>query len=272
MLSPPPLVEVSFRSLERLVGIARAAGAAIMPHYGGGGSQSKADGSPLTLADLAADRLIVSALEAWDPSIPIVSEERSAPSYETRRTWSRFWLVDPLDGTKEFLTQNGEFTVNIALIETTRPVLGVVFAPALDKIYFAGEGLGAWRQRGNQPVERLYSAPPPPDAPVRVVASRSHARNEDLALLGGRRVAGQVPMGSSLKFCCLAESTADVYPRAGPVMEWDVAAGDCVFRCSGGDDGRASPLRYNGRDLRVVGFVLGLEDGPLRTASERSSE
>jgi 3'(2'), 5'-bisphosphate nucleotidase len=236
-----------------------------MPHYGSRDRESKADGSPLTLADLAADHVIVSALHAWDPALPIVSEEGSAPPYETRREWSRFWLVDPLDGTKEFLTQNGEFTVNIALIERTRPILGVVFAPALDKIYFAGEGLGAWRQVGNEPVQRLYSAPPHPDEPVRVVASRSHASNEDLALLGGRRVARQVPMGSSLKFCCLAEGTADVYPRSGPVMEWDVAAGDCVFRYSGRDAERTSPLRYNGKELRVVGFVLGLEDGPLST-------
>jgi 3'(2'), 5'-bisphosphate nucleotidase len=258
VISPKPPVDVSPGSLAHLVDIARAAGAAIMPHYGRVEPQSKADGSPLTLADLAADRVIGRALHQWDPSLPIVSEENTAPSYETRREWNRFWLVDPLDGTKEFLTQNGEFTVNIALIAATRPILGVVFAPALNRIYFAGEGLGAWRQLGEEPAERLYSAPPHPDAPLRVVASRSHAGTEDLALLGGRPVAGHVPMGSSLKLCCLAEGAADAYPRSGPVMEWDVAAGDCVFRYSGRDGERRSPLQYNGKDLRIVGFVLGL--------------
>lgn len=258
MISPASPVDLSRGSLDRLVTIARAAGAAIMTHYGDVGRESKGDGSPLTLADLASDRLISEALLAWDPDLPIISEESTAAPHETRQHWTRFWLVDPLDGTKEFLTQNGEFTVNIALIALGRPVLGVVYAPALDKMYFAGDGLGAWLQHGQDDAKRLYSTPPHPAASLRVVVSRSHAGAEDIGMLGGRSVAERVPLGSSLKLCCLAEGTADVYPRSGPIMEWDVAAGDCIFRYSGRDAERQSPLRYNSKDLRIVGFVLGV--------------
>jgi len=258
MHSPSSVVEVSEPALAYLVNIARKAGDAIMPHYGATESAAKADGSPLTAADLAADRLITEALTAWDANVPIVSEESTAAPYATRRDWKRFWLVDPLDGTKEFLTRNGEFTVNIALIEDGRPILGVVHAPAIDRTYFAGRGLGAWRQDGVRPAQRIYSSPAGPETPLRVVVSRSHAGAADEALLQGREVSQRIGLGSSLKLCCVAEGSADAYPRSGPVMEWDVAAGDCVFRYSGRDGDRNSPLRYNTDDLRIVGFVLGL--------------
>jgi 3'(2'), 5'-bisphosphate nucleotidase len=253
-----PSLTVSLPALTRLVDIATVAGAAIMSHYGQTGARLKADGSPVTEADLEAHHIICDALALWDPSVPVVSEESGVPPWAERETWRRFWLVDPLDGTKEFLKGNGEFTVNIALIDDGRPVMGVVVAPALGRTYSAGSGLGSWRRSGDGPAERLQTTPPDPVRPLRVVGSRSHGSDADLALLGDARVSARVFMGSSMKFCCLADGTADVYPRSGPIMEWDVAAGDCVFRYAGAPEPRFSPLRYNGLDMRLVGFVVGL--------------
>ena len=168
-------------------------------------------------------------------------------------------MVDPLDGTKEFLAVNGEFTVNIALIEHGRPVLGVVAAPALGVTYFAASGLGAYKQEGDGPVERLCSIPPRPGQPLRVVESRSHHCPQLESYLATLPVSARLQVGSSLKFCWLAEGRADVYARLSPLMEWDAAAGDCVFRHSGESENRASPLCYNGTSLRIDGFVLGLD-------------
>ena len=248
-------------ALDRLVGIARLAGEAIMPHYAAPDSTLKADGSPITAADRAAHQVIANALAQWDPSIPIVSEEGHIAPYEERRSWRRFWLVDPLDGTKEFIKRNGEFTVNIALIEGHEPVLGVVSAPALGLTYVAGRGLGAWKHGVGVAPERLASSPPTPGTPLVVAESRSHPSPELEAFLATISVVRRVQMGSALKFCLVAEGTADIYPRFGPTMEWDSAAGDCVFRCSGRDGERASPLRYNTPDLRNPPFVLGLPVG-----------
>ena len=231
-----------------------------MLHYHEGVAvEQKGDRGPVTAADRAAHEVIVSALATWDPTIPVISEEGRIPSAEERAGWVRFWLVDPLDGTKEFVHRNGEFTVNIALIESGVPVLGVVHAPARALTYSAGQGLGAWRQRGEDPAEQIWSTPPRPGQPLRVAESRSHPSAELEAWLGTVAVAERVPVGSSLKFCLVAEGTADVYPRLGPTMEWDVAAGDCVYRNSGVDAPRRSPLVYNQPDLRTLSFVLGLE-------------
>ncbi len=246
-------------SLDRLAEIARMAGAAIMPHYGSADApERKADGSPVTAADHAAHEVIASALAAWDTSIPIVSEEGRIPAYEERAAWPRFWLVDPLDGTKEFIKRNGEFTVNIALIEGAEPVLGVVAAPASGLLYVAGRGLGAWKHAPGRPPERLASAPKPAGSPLIVVESRSHPSAELEAFLETIPVARRVAAGSALKFCLVADGTADIYPRFGPTMEWDSAAGDCVYRQSGRDGERASPLRYNTRELKNPPFVMGL--------------
>ncbi len=247
-------------TLEQLVGLAHRAGEAIMAHYHEGTTaEQKADRSPITAADRDAHRVIVGALEAWYPGVPVVSEEGNIPGPGERAGWNRFWLVDPLDGTKEFLHRNGEFTVNIALIEQGEPVLGVVHAPAIGRTWYAARGLGAWRQEGGSAPVRIESRPPEPGRPLTVVESRSHpsaALEEYLATLNvGRRVQA----GSSLKFCWVAEGRADIYPRLGPTMEWDVAAGDCVFRNSGEDEPRRSPLRYNAPELRNNGFVIGLE-------------
>lgn len=256
--SPPVAGDPS--ALDRLASLARRAGEAILPHYRPGlVAEQKGDRGPVTVADRAAHDVIVAGLAAWDPATPVISEEGEVPDAATRAGWSRFWLVDPLDGTKEFLQRNGEFTVNIALIEAGRPILGVVFAPALDLLYLAGEGLGAWREGAGRSRVRLASRPPAPGQPLRVAESRSHPSAELEAWLRTVPVAERIPAGSSLKFCWLAEGRVDVYPRFGATMEWDVAAGDCVFRQSGADGPRVSPLEYNRPDLRIPGFVVGLD-------------
>jgi 3'(2'), 5'-bisphosphate nucleotidase len=239
--------------------LARQAGAAILSHYGGEiHVERKSDDSPLTAADRAAHRVLVDGLTALDPSIPVISEEGDLAPYVCRREWERFWLVDPLDGTKEFIKRNGEFTVNLALIEHGRPVLGVVLAPALDLLYWAVDGRGAWKQeRGGDPV-RVFSTCRRPDEPLVVVESRSHPSSELEGFLAKLHVAKRVEAGSSLKFCWVADGQADMYPRFGPTMEWDVAAGDCVYRNSGRDGMRSSSLQYNKPDLRNDGFVIGI--------------
>jgi len=262
MVSPgvAPRVPITAESRHHLVELARRAGDATLLHYHEGMAvEQKGDRGPVTAADRAAHEVIVSALAAWDPTIPVISEEGRIPSAAERAGWRRFWLVDPLDGTKEFVHRNGEFTVNIALIDSGVPVLGVVHAPARELTYSAARGLGAWRQRGDGAPERIWSTPPHPGQPLRVAESRSHPSAELEAWLATVCVAERVPVGSSLKFCLVAEGTADVYPRLGPTMEWDVAAGDCVYRNSGVDGPRHSPLMYNQPDLRTPSFVLGLE-------------
>ncbi len=247
-------------ALPHLVRVVRAAGTAALRYYGrSGGVELKADSSPVTEADRAAHAVICEALLAWDPAIPVISEEGTIPPPEVRRTWRRFWLVDPLDGTKEFIQGNGEFTVNVALIEDGRPVMGAVGAPAIDLTYYAGEGLGAWRQERDAPAVRIRSWAPGPGAPVRIIESRSHPSPGLEAFLQRLVVSERVKAGSSLKFCRVAEGRADVYPRLGPTMEWDVAAGDCIFRNSGENGPRYSPLVYNRPDLRIPEFVIGFE-------------
>jgi len=262
--APPSPVAVSPDALVRLAAIAEAAGRATLAWYHDGVPvEQKGGAGPVTAADRAAHDLIVRALAEWDPAIPVISEEGEIPGPDVRRGWTRFWLVDPLDGTKEFIQRNGEFTVNVALIERGVPVLGAIHAPALDLLYYAGEGLGAWkRERGGAPV-RLVSRPPLPGRPLRVAESRSHPSRELEAWLRTVPVAERVPAGSSLKFCWVAEGKADIYPRFGPTMEWDVAAGDCIFRNSGVGSPRRSPLRYNQPELRNDGFVIGLLDQAL---------
>jgi len=247
-----------------VIALVREAGRATMTYYNGAmdaGVREKDDKSPLTLADEVAHRILVEGLRRIDPAIPIVSEEAAeaeAASFDTRRRWRRFWLVDPLDGTKEFIKHSAEFTVNVALIDDGEPVFGVVLAPALDLLYWAAKGTGAWREENAAPPERIYSTPPVPGKPLTVVESLSHPSPELEEYLQSIPVARRVKAGSSLKFCWVAEGRADLYPRLGPTMEWDVAAGDCVYRQSGRDGERPSPLRYNKPDLRNPSFVIGL--------------
>jgi 3'(2'), 5'-bisphosphate nucleotidase len=257
----PAPVTVSPDALVYLAQIARDAGRRTLAFYHEGVPvEQKGDEGPVTPADRAAHDLILAALRAWDPDIPVLSEEGEIPGAETRRGWRRFWLVDPLDGTKEFIQRTGEFTVNLALIEDGVPTLGAIHAPVPDLLYYAGAGLGSWRRTAGGPAERIFSRPPEPGQPLRVVESRSHPSEALERWLETIPVATRLAAGSSLKFCRLAEGEADVYPRFGPTMEWDVAAGDCIFRNSGWPAPRRSPLVYNQPALRNASFVIGLAD------------
>ena len=240
--------------------LAREAGRATMAYYNGAATEvrEKEDRSPLTLADEAAHQILMEGLRRIDPDTPVVSEEGDHATFEARREWQRFWLVDPLDGTKEFIKRRGEFTVNLALIQDGEPVLGVVLAPALDLLYWAVKERGAWREKSGGPAERIYSSTPAPGTPLVVVESLSHPSPELEEFLLTIPVARRVKAGSSLKFCWVAEGQADIYPRLGPTMEWDVAAGDCIYRQSGRNGERPSPLTYNKPDLRNPSFVIGL--------------
>jgi 3'(2'), 5'-bisphosphate nucleotidase len=241
--------------------LAREAGRATMTYYDGTTAadvREKDDRSPVTLADEVAHGILVDGLRRIDPATPVVSEEAEAPAFAIRREWRRFWLVDPLDGTKEFIKRRAEFTVNVALIDQGEPVLGVVLAPALDLLYWAVKGGGAWREDKGGAPERIHSTAPAPGTPLTVVESLSHPSPELEQYLQTIPVARRVKAGSSLKFCWVAEGRADLYPRLGPTMEWDVAAGDCVYRQSGRDGERPSPLTYNKPDLRNASFVIGL--------------
>ena len=219
---------------------------------------AKADGSPVSRADREGHRIIVAGLQALTPGVPIISEEAEAPDRETRAAWTEFWLVDPLDGTKEFLAGKPDYTVNIALIHDGQPVLGVVYAPGHDVTYYAVAGEGSWRRRGSGGATRNYAEPPAPAAALRVAESRSHGSPGLEDLLAGFRVKERITIGSSLKFCLVAEGTADCYIRLGPTMEWDVAAGDCVFRwATRSGTPHPSPLSYNKPTLRNDGFIVG---------------
>jgi 3'(2'), 5'-bisphosphate nucleotidase len=243
-----------------VIALAREAGRATMTYYEDASTavREKDDRSPVTLADEVAHGILVDGLRRLDPETPVVSEEAAADSWESRRDWRRFWLVDPLDGTKEFIKRRAEFTVNVALIENGEPVFGVVLAPALDLLYWAVKGEGAWREEKGGTPERIFSSTPEPGTPLTIVESLSHPSAELEEYLKTIPVGRRVKAGSSLKFCWVAEGRADVYPRLGPTMEWDVAAGDCIWRQSGRSGERPSPLTYNKPDLRNPSFVIGL--------------
>lgn len=211
----------------------------------------KEDGSPVTAADHAAQAVILERLKRLTPDIPILAEESADLDYGRRAGWQRFWLVDPLDGTKEFVSKNGEFTVNIALVEDGRPVLGVVYVPVTGVSYRACRGGGALKQKGLCASDRIQARAYQGGKPM-VVASRSHvteALKQYIERIGEHDL---VSMGSSLKFCLVADGTADVYPRLGPTMEWDTAAAQCVVEEAGGrvvgPDNR--PMTYNKPSLR----------------------
>jgi len=232
--------------IERVAAIARRAGDLVLEVYATDFAvAAKSDASPVTLADERAEASIVPALERLDPGTPIVAEEAMAAGRAPALDGGRFWLVDPLDGTKEFVGRNGEFTVNIALVEQGRPVLGVVHAPALARTY-AGAAGTVWVEdaAGRRPIRCRR---PPPEG-LTVVASRSHGGAQALErFLAGRKVARLATAGSSLKLCLVAAGEADVYPRLGRTMEWDIAAGHAVVAAAGGSVTRidnGAPLAY----------------------------
>lgn len=226
----------------------------------------KDDNSPVTEADLAAHRIILSGLQALTPDIPILSEESDSAPWSERRHWSRFWLVDPIDGTKEFTSRTGEFTVNIALIDQGRPVLGVVTAPALGEAFWGltenlepapghwGEK-GGWKRDAQGEVTQLRTVSPP--ARKRVLASKSHMDNDTRAFIRQLGPHQLIQAGSSLKLCRIAEGRADIYPRMGPTSEWDTGAGHAVLAAAGGKlvqlDGSA--LQYGKEDVLNPCFI-----------------
>jgi len=230
---------------DELERIARAAGAVIMAVYATDFAvRGKDDQSPVTAADESAERLIVPALQALAPQIPVVAEEAVAAG-EMPEVGRSFWLVDPLDGTKEFISRNGEFTVNIALVVDGAPVLGVVYAPALDRLFIGRVGAGAWLE--DAAGRRRIAVRSVPEAGLTVVASRSHGDAAALdSFLAGRKLASLVNAGSSLKLCLVAAGEADLYPRLGRTMEWDIAAGHAVLAAAGGSvtDLAGAALRY----------------------------
>jgi 3'(2'), 5'-bisphosphate nucleotidase len=240
--------------------IARGAGAAIMAVYAGDFAvERKADRSPLTEADLAAHRHIVAALAVLTPGVPVLSEESAHVPWSERRGWRRFWLVDPLDGTREFVKRNGEFTVNIALVEDGEPVLGVLHAPARGDMMHAVRGGPALRETDAGPQAlRVRST----DGPLRVAGSRSHG---DPRVAGFLERAGPhelVPLGAALKFCLLAGGEVEVYLRYGQTCEWDTAAGQCIVESAGGAvlDLSLQPLTYNRRESLVNPDFIAVAD------------
>jgi 3'(2'), 5'-bisphosphate nucleotidase len=242
---PPDLGKL----LELALALAIAAGARIREVYQSDFAVTrKDDETPLTQADLASHRLIVEALARRTPQLPVLSEEAAQVPFATRRGWERYWLVDPLDGTREFVKRNGEFTVNIALVEGHRPVLGVVHAPVPGLSWGAARGCGAFRFDG---AARVAVRTRRAAAPLTVVASRSHRDPATDRILARLPAHEAVSRGSSLKFCLVADGTADFYPRLGPTSEWDTAAGQCLVEQAGGAVWRLpelSPLGCNEKE------------------------
>ena len=226
--------------------------------------ETKADDSPLTEADMASHHALVDLLKIQTPEIPVLSEESGEIPYEMRGGWARYWLIDPLDGTKEFIKKSGEFTLNVALIENGVPVIGIVHAPALDKgvtTWWGQVGEGAWKQvKGEQPrAIHVRALPDPEQEPWKVVGSRSHGAAEFETFCADLPNNQRVSMGSSLKLCLVAEGEADLYPRLAPTCEWDTAAAQAVVAAAGGEVLNAhtlEPLRCNQQDSMLNPFFI----------------
>ena len=256
---------------EAVIALARKAAAEILDVYDGEFAiQHKDDRSPLTAADLASHRCIVDGLQALTPDIPVLSEESKDVDIAARREWKTFWLVDPLDGTREFIKRNGEFTVNIALIDDGVATFGVIQQPVTGTLWHGAPGHGAFRREFEQDggnVDVAIHVRIPAQAPLRIAASRSHRDARTQALLDA--LDGEaVACGSSLKFCKIAEGGIDLYPRFGPTSEWDTAAGQAILEAAGGAvlDPRGRPFRYNQRDTLLNGDFLAFGDVALRNA------
>ena len=256
--------------LDTLLRIAKTAGNAILSVYQRAGDIDvtiKDDNSPLTEADRDAHEIIIAELKEFTPSIPILSEESDGTSVDERLSWSRYWLVDPLDGTKEFIKRNGEFTVNIALINNGAPELGIVHVPVTNISYLGKTGVGAWKVAATGEADAISIANfALNQGQVRIVASRSHRGdlldqliNTMEAKLGKAEV---VSMGSSLKICLLAEGKADIYPRLAPTSEWDTAAAHAVLAAAGGDivDTEFQALRYNQKESLLNPHFIAISD------------
>ena len=259
-----------FKDINKVITLARKAGAAIIDIYHKDFAvYDKSDSSPLTEADLAAHHILVNGLTRLKPSYPVLSEESDEEVKAERMNWDSYWLVDPLDGTKEFIKKNGEFTVNVALIVKGEPVLGVVYAPAVETMYWGEKERGAFKQISNEEAVSIQVAKVPKVAEGwRVVGSRSHQSEEFVDFMKVLPNADIVAMGSSLKLCLVAEGRADLYPRLGPTSEWDTAAAHGVVLAAGGqvlELETLTPLTYNSRPDTLLNpfFVVCSGVSPL---------
>jgi len=249
--------------IQSVLEIAKSAGNAIMEIYQQDITiEIKEDNSPLTLADRNANAIIVAGLKNIDNSIPIISEENKLIDYAVRANWTKCWIVDPLDGTKEFIKKNGEFTVNIALVENGVPILSVVYVPAQQIMYYAEKNKGAFKIE-NEKVIALKIRDLAIDGVLKIVGSRSHQTPELMEYVEIQKQKFEtvefVPAGSSLKFCLIAEGKADVYSRLGPTMEWDTCAGQLIATEAGADVfifNTAQPLKYNRENLLNPFFIV----------------
>lgn len=247
--------------IKNVISIAEQAAKAILDVYGKRDYETfeKSDQSPVTEADLAANRVIVEGLSKLDSSIPILSEESEDIPWSTRKAWDKYWLVDPLDGTKEFIKGNGEFTVNIALIEHNQPTIGVVYVPVKGVCYFA-EKNRAWVKKESQ-IQEIHTSKKVENQPWRVLGSRSsysHLNDKFIDSLGEHTL---ISAGSSLKFCLIAEGLADIYPRYVPTSEWDTAAAHCILKAAGGEVLNAKtlePLSYNQKASYLNDFFIAI--------------
>ncbi len=242
--------------------IVKQAGHKIMDIYLDGFEvEEKKDRSPLTTADLASHKLICEQLQALTPEIPVLSEESVSIPYNQRSKWKRYWLIDPLDGTREFIKRNGEFTVNVALVVGHTAHLGAVYIPVQDTCYFAAKGYGAFKQEQDKTANRIRTRVSSPDSIPTICGSRSHTGTSLMTLLARIGEHELISVGSSIKTCLVAEGKADLYPRFGPTSEWDTAAAHCVVQEAGGSlvDTRFRPVRYNTKDslLNPSFIVLG---------------
>jgi len=243
--------------IEQIIAIAKDAGEAIMKIYNKDFTvEYKDDKSPLTEADTKANEIICTALVELYPNIPIMSEENKQTEYSVRKNWEYYWCIDPIDGTKEFIKKNDEFTVNIALIHKDTPILGVVYAPAIDEMYWAKKDEGAYKNNQKLPLH-INSRP---EKKLSVVASKSHLSKETQEFIDNleTEMIEQVSKGSSLKLCMVAEGIADIYPRLAPTMEWDTAAADAVVRESGKMTYQEDeqPMVYNKEELLNPWFIV----------------
>ncbi|MCF8242832.1 MAG: 3'(2'),5'-bisphosphate nucleotidase CysQ [Melioribacteraceae bacterium] len=245
--------------IQKIINISKEAGKAILDVYNSDdfNIESKDDNSPLTLADKKSHEIISNFLKGEYPEIPVLSEEGKEIDFNERKNWEYFWLVDPLDGTKEFIKRNGEFTVNIALIKNHTPILGVIFVPVTGELYFGKVEEGAFKQNTDNVETELKVSSKSPQDELIVVQSRSHSGEEENEFYSNYKIVDRISKGSSLKICMVAEGKAEIYFRSGPTWEWDTAAGHAILNAAGGHfvNKNFTPLVYNKEVIKNFGFI-----------------
>lgn len=244
--------------LSEVILLAKEAGREILKYYKTDFAISaKEDNSPVTIADLASHQIIITSLNQLTPDIPVLSEESASISFEERKKWRTYWLIDPLDGTKEFIEQNDEFTINIALIDNCLPMLGVLYAPALKTIYFAAKNCGAYKQIAEESPQKIQTKVFD-QKKLTIACSRHHAIEKLNELVSSNVIIEKITRGSALKFGLVAEGSADFYPRLGPTSEWDTAAGQCIVEEAGGYvlNLQGEKLTYNQKDSLINASFL----------------